>query len=184
MSDQTMFSHPSNYKLIAKIGADYSHPLHGMQHLMRLGPTARVPKGYVIVNEIRGESVYDVPWRQLREKFWGLPVYYAMPDVWTAPVVGVINDSIWRNEPPTEDGDYFYAGNVPDGAKIVGIVQIFTHPVNNERMVCTLIPPGWLGNISGKQPTIHSGTLDKWNGQWAGPEGGLFSVSCGGDSDE
>lgn len=79
----------------------------------------------------------------------------------------------WHQDPPKEDGDFFYTGQVPDGGEIVAIVQIYTHPDSGTRMACLLIPPGWRGDKARRQPTIHAAPLDKWHGQWSGPEHGL-----------
>ena len=83
----------------------------------------------------------------------------------------------WRNEPPEEDGDFFYTGPLPDGNDVVLIVQTFTHPLTHERMALTVIPPGWRGDETITQPKLHFGTLDQWRGKWSGPEFGLCCAS-------
>jgi hypothetical protein len=90
---------------------------------------------------------------------------------------GWVSEYQWQDEPPKEDGDYFYTGKVPDGIDIVGIVQIFASPKHNKRMACIFIPPGWRGDTERKEPTVHFGEIEKWKGQWAGPEGGLCRVN-------
>lgn len=80
----------------------------------------------------------------------------------------------WRNDPPKENGDFFYYGDLPDGGgPIVAIVQIATNPETEKRTASLLIPSGWRGDQSRRRPTVHFGTLDQWKGQWAGPEYGL-----------
>ena len=83
----------------------------------------------------------------------------------------------WRNEPPKEDGDFFYSGPLPRGENILAIVQVFTYPVSKDRMACVFIPPGWRGDMSRREPVVHFGKLDEWKGEWAGPEYGLCAVN-------
>lgn len=86
-------------------------------------------------------------------------------------------DFPWQDNPPNENGDFFYYGPLPDGSEnVLAIVQIVTHPETDRRTACLLIPPGWRGDAARRQPVIHFGTLDQWKGQWAGPEYGLCCV--------
>jgi len=83
----------------------------------------------------------------------------------------------WKNEAPKEDGDFFYTGPLPGQKEdVVLIAQVFTEPKSGNRMAVAFIPPGWRGDKK-RQAIMHCGTLDKWKGQWAGPEFGLCCVS-------
>lgn len=91
-------------------------------------------------------------------------------------------DYEWQDNPPKENGDFFYNGPLPDGGNVITIVQVFTHPENNKRMACTLIPPGWRGDKDRKRPVLHAADLEDWRGQWSGPEYGLCCVVYSGES--
>ena len=98
----------------------------------------------------------------------------------------------WKDKAPENDGDFFYWGPTPDGTiklqldaqkeNIFAIVTITTLPQNDERYACLLIPPGWNGDKTRTMSVIHGDKLNKWTGQWAGPEFGLcyamYYFSC------
>jgi hypothetical protein len=83
----------------------------------------------------------------------------------------------WRNEPPTQEGEFFYNGKTPDWSEnILAIVHVVRDAESNELTACLFIPPYWRGDKSRTQAKLHYGTLDKWEGRWAGPEFGLCTV--------
>lgn len=82
-------------------------------------------------------------------------------------------DDEWNEQPPKNDGDFFYFGNTPDGEEIVAIVQVVTNIENGDRLACLFIPSYWHGDVNRTRPTIHSAKLNEWGGQWSGPEYGL-----------
>lgn len=79
----------------------------------------------------------------------------------------------WSTTPPTKDGDFFYSGRTPDGEEVVTIAQIYTDLKTSQRSVVLLLPPYWRGDMSRTLPTLHHGELEKWTGEWSGPEFGL-----------
>jgi len=83
----------------------------------------------------------------------------------------------WQKEPPKNDGDYFYSGPTPDGKEIVVIVQIVTDP-KGQRFACCLIPPFWRGDTTRINSTVHFGEIEKWKGEWSGPELGLCCATA------
>jgi len=84
------------------------------------------------------------------------------------------SDYEWHDEPPKENGDFFYNGPTPDNSEqVLAIVQITTHPDTAKRIASLMLPPGWRGNKARRMSTVHFGTVDEWKGQWSGPEYGL-----------
>jgi hypothetical protein len=78
----------------------------------------------------------------------------------------------WKNNCPENDGDFFYSGKTPSGESIVGIVQIVTDP-EGQRWTVVYIPPYWRGDMKRHLPVCHFDKIEKWTGQWSGPEFGL-----------
>lgn len=63
--------HPSEYRLIAKEGSDFDHPLHGCKNLFRIIPGHTLPEGYIEVTKIRDISVFEHDGK-LKPQFMGL----------------------------------------------------------------------------------------------------------------
>jgi hypothetical protein len=84
---------------------------------------------------------------------------------------------LWRNEPPEQEGEFFYSGKTPDGKEtIVAIVHVVMNEELHALTAFLLIPPYWRGDKNRACAKLHFGTLDEWEGQWAGPEFGLCSI--------
>jgi hypothetical protein len=81
----------------------------------------------------------------------------------------------WQDATPEHDGEYYYAGETPDGTDVVAIVGITT--IREGRHAYLYIPPGWRGDPD-RQQCFHGGPLSEWHGQWAGPERGLTCVTA------
>ncbi len=77
----------------------------------------------------------------------------------------------WKDEPPENDGDFFYTGETPDGEDVVAIVQITT--TKQGRMGWLFIPANWRKDKGRENPVLKAAELSAWKGQWAGPEYGL-----------
>ena len=82
----------------------------------------------------------------------------------------------WHDDPPKNNGDFFYSGNTPGGEDVLAIVQITLNPNDMQRWACLFIPPGWRGNMERKDQAFYVALLEEWKGQWSGPEHGLTMV--------
>lgn len=83
----------------------------------------------------------------------------------------------WNDQPPKEDGDFFYNGKTPEGDEIVAIVQITTDP-KGERWCSVFLPPFWRGDRERITAKVIFGELEKWRGQFSGPEHGLCCATA------
>jgi hypothetical protein len=83
----------------------------------------------------------------------------------------------WHEEPPTEDGDFFYDGVLPlSDETITCIVQITTDPEGG-RVASVFLPPYWRGQKDRTKSSVHWGPLKEWTGMWSGPEFGLCTAT-------
>jgi hypothetical protein len=84
----------------------------------------------------------------------------------------------WKDTVPENNGSFYYNGPLPAigaASLFVGIIQISTSPIDGQRYASVFIPPGWRGSKE-VLPIIYFDKLEKWTGQWAGPELGLECV--------
>jgi hypothetical protein len=94
-----------------------------------------------------------------------------------AKLEAAMNPYLWRNEPPTREGEFFYNGKTPDrSVDIAAIVHVVMNEELHALTAFLLIPPYWRGDKNRACAKLHFGTLDEWEGQWAGPEFGLCSI--------
>ena len=82
----------------------------------------------------------------------------------------------WKDEAPKEDGHFYYYGETPSGERVTDIVRIKTKPGTGERWVF-LFQPAWRDGNPDTMPQLHHSPIEKWLGQWAGPEYGLNTVT-------